>query len=226
MTSQATKLALILVLGFTSATAQAAGPAAVSTSGPASTPQTAGPAGEAVSVDAALGEGDLSAARAQAEAARKASPGARTWAAEADVCERQGDLTCARTAREQQRTLAPEGSPERAAAQARLTELENMSRGTVEDEPASTRRADLDAQRSARNLVKPPAPKLDKAPVQPPPRERIVKKWYFWVTILAIAASGAAITGIAVKAANDERKDSLDPSAGRVRLDQGFGLRF
>ena len=60
-------------------------------------------------------------------------------------------------------------------------------------------------------------------------RERIVKKWYFWVTILAIAASGAAITGIAIKAANDERKDSLDPSAGRVRLgplDQGFGLRF
>ncbi len=51
-------------------------------------------------------------------------------------------------------------------------------------------------------------------------------KWYFWVTILAIAASGAAITGIAVKAANDERPDSLDNSAGPVRLDQGFGLRF
>lgn len=45
--------------------------------------------------------------------------------------------------------------------------------------------------------------------------------------MLAIAASGAAITGIAIKAANDERKDSLDPSAGRLRpLDQGFGLRF
>jgi len=49
------------------------------------------------------------------------------------------------------------------------------------------------------------------------------------VTILAIAASGAAITGIAIKAARDERKDSLDASAGRVRLrplDQGFGIRF
>jgi hypothetical protein len=174
--------------------------------------------------------GDLSAAREQAEAARKASPSARTWAAEARVCERQGDLACARTARGQQRALARDGSPERAEAEARLAELEDMSRGTVADEPASTRRAELDAQRSARDLVKPPAPLLDRAPVQPPPpRERIVKKWYFWVTILAIAASGAAITGIAIKAANDERKDSLDPSAGRVRLgplDQGFGLRF
>ena len=87
-------------------------------------------------------------------------------------------------------------------------------------------RAELDAQRSARDLVKPPPPRLGKAPVKPPPRERIVKKWSFGVTSLAIAASGAAITGIAIKAANDERKDSLDPSAGRVRLDQGFGIRF
>ena len=57
--------------------------------------------------------------------------------------------------------------------------------------------------------------------------------WYFWVTLLAIAASGAAITAFAVKAAKDDRPDDLDASAGRVRLmgppgppDQGFGLRF
>jgi hypothetical protein len=187
----------------------------------------AGSAGEPVSIDAALAAGDLSAAREQAEAARKASPSVSTWAAEAEVCERQGDLACARAARTEQRALAPEGSPERAAAEARLAALADMSRGTATDEPASTKRAELDEQRAAREFVKPP-PKLDKAPVKAPPRERIVKKWYFWVTILAIAASGAAITGIAIKAANDERKDSLDASAGRVRLplDQGFGLRF
>jgi len=218
-------LGLVLALVFSSSTAQASAPV-VPASGTSAAASEVSPAAEPVSVDAALVAGDLSAAREQAEAARKASPSVRTWAAEADVCERQGDLACARAARGQQRALAPEGSPERAEAEARLAALEDMSRGTVEDEPASTKRAELDAQRSARDFVKPPPPKLDRAPVQPPPRERIVKKWYFWVTILAIAASGAAITGIAVKAANDERKDSLDPSAGRVRLDQGFGLRF
>jgi len=188
--------------------------------------RAAAPAEAPASVDAALGEGDLAAARAQAEAARKASPGASTWAAEAEVCERQGDLACARAARTQQRALAPEGSPARAEAEARLTALEDMSRGTVADEPASTRRAELDAQRSARDVVKPAPVQVDRPPAPPPPRERIVKKWYFWVTILAIAASGAAITGIAVKAARDERPDSLDASAGRVRLDQGLGIRF
>jgi len=222
-TSRTVALGLVLALVGSSATAQAAVPAAMMPAGSAT------PGAEPASIDAALSAGDLSAAREQAEAARKASPSVRTWAAEAEVCERQGDLACARAARTQQRALAPEGSPERETAGGRLAALEDMSRGTAADEPASTERADLDAQRSARDLVKPPPPKLDKAPVKQAPRERIVKKWYFWVTILAIAASGAAITGIAIKAANDERKDSLDASAGRVRLgpiDHGFGLRF
>ncbi len=237
-------LGLIVALVCSSATAQASAPAvsapvatsaASAVSAPVATPaapavasESAGAVGATGSIEEALAAGDLSAARELAEAARRAKPGVDTWATEADVCERQGDLACARAARAQQRALAPEGSPERAAAEARLAALEDMSRGTAGDEPVSTQRAELDAQRAARDLVKPPPPKLDKAPVKAPPRERIVKKWYFWVTILAIAASGAAITGIAIKAANDERKDSLDASAGRVRLplDQGFGLRF
>ena len=237
-------LGLIVALVCSSATAQASAPAvsapvatsaASAVSAPVATPaapavasESAGAVGATGSIEEALAAGDLSAARELAEAARRAKPGVDTWATEADVCERQGDLACARAARAQQRALAPEGSPERAAAEARLAALEDMSRGTAGDEPVSTQRAELDAQRAARDLVKPP-PKLDKAPVKAPPRERIVKKWYFWVTILAIAASGAAITGIAIKAANDERKDSLDASAGRVRpgpLDHGFGLRF
>lgn len=230
-------LGLVVAL-VCSSTAQAAAPpvAGSATAGSATGASTAAPApvasesarpaGAEGSVDAALAAGNLSAARELAEAARRAKPDARTWGVEADVCERQGDLACARAARAQQRALAPEGSPERAAAEARLAALEDMSRGTASDEPASTQRAELDARRAALDLVQPPPPKLDKAPVKAPPRERIVKKWYFWVTILAIAASGAAITGIAIKAANDERKDSLDASAGRVRLDQGFGLRF
>lgn len=230
-TGRACTLGLVVALVCSSSPAQAAAPpltgsSATGASTAAPAPGSARPAGAEGSVDAALAAGDLSAARELAEAARKATPDLRTWGVEADVCERQGDLACARAARAQQRALASEGSPERAAAEARLAALEDMSRGTANDEPASTQRAELDARRSALELVQPPPPKLDTGPVKAPPRERIVKKWYFWVTVLAIAASGAAITGIAIKAANDERKDSLDPSAGRVRLDQGFGIRF
>lgn len=207
-------LALCLALAGSSASARA------------SAPEPAAP----VSVDAALASGDLGAARSQAEAARKADPSAASWAAEAAVCERQADLECARTARARQRDLAPAGSPERAEAADKLAALEDMSRGTVEDEPASTHRDELDRARSSRELALRPAPRLDRAPGKaPPPRERIVKKWYFWVTILAIAASGAAITAIAVKAAQDERPDDLTPTGGRIRLgplDQGFGVRF
>ena len=152
-----------------------------------------------------------------------------SWGILAEVCERQHDFACAREARTQQRDLAAKGSPEREAATARLAALEDMSRGTVADEPASTRRAGLDKARADRELALLPKPKLDMPkPKAPPPREKIVKKWYFWVTILAIAASGAAITAFAVKAAKDDQPDDLDASAGRVRLplDQGFGLRF
>lgn len=222
MTGRALTLGLVLALVGGSSSARAAGGSPL-VFGVAAARSYAG--AEPASVKEALEDGDLSAARQLAEAARKAKPDVETWAVEAEVCERQGDLACARAARAQQRTLAPEGSPERAAAEARLAALEDMSRGTASDEPASTRRAELDARRSALEVV-PPPPKVDTAPVKAPPRERIVKKWYFWVTVLAIAASGAAITGIAIKAANDERKDSLDASAGRVRLDQGFGIRF
>lgn len=185
-------------------------------------------AAEPVSVEAALAGGDLTAARSQAEAARKAAPSAASWGLEAEVCERQEDLVCARAARTQQRDLLGEDSPERAAVDARLAALEDMSRGTVADEPASTRRAELDQARRDRELALLPKPKVDRPnPAPPAPKEKIARKWYFWVTILAIAASGAAITAFAVKAAKDDRPDDLDNSAGRVRLpEQGFGLRF
>ena len=219
MTSKLCSLAVCLALGLGSVPARAAAPAGEA---------------EPTSVEAALAAGDLTAARGLAESARKAAPSVASWGAEAEVCERQEDLACARAARAQQRDLAAKGSPERDAAAARLAVLEDMSRGTVADEPASTRRVQLDKDRADRELALLPKPKVDKPkPVAPPPKEKIVKKWYFWVTLLAIAASGAAITAFAVKAAKDDRPDDLDASAGRVRLmgppgppDQGFGLRF
>jgi len=82
----------------------------------------------------------------------------------------------------------------------------------VPDEPASTHREELDAAREERLA---PTPEPEKAEPAPAPVEdvKIVKKWYFWVTLAAIVASAGAITGIAIKAATDERKDSLDRSA-------------
>lgn len=217
------KLVLCLALVFTAGTVRAAAPAEPGE--PVGASAAAAP--DAGGIDAALASGDLGAAREQAEAARKAKPGADTWAAEAEVCEREADLACAKAARTQQRELTREGSPERAAVTAKLAALEDMSRGTVEDEPASTRRGELDRARSERAQIKRPPPKVDLAPAKtPPPRERIVKKWYFWVTILAITASAAAITAIGIKSARDEQHDDLDASGGRVRLGTGPALRF
>lgn len=212
MTSKLCSLVVCLALGLGSGAARSATPTA----------------GAASSAEAALASGDLTAARSLAESAREASPSAASWGLLAEVCEQQEDLVCARAARTQQRDLAAKGSPEREAATVKLAALEDMSRGTVADEPASTRRAALDQARSERELALLPKPIVDKPkPAPPPPREKIVKKWYFWVTILAIAASGAAITAFAVKAVKDDQPDDLDASAGRVRLmDQGFGLRF
>jgi len=215
MTSKPCSFVVCLALAFSPVTLRAAAPTGEAEPG---------------SVAAALASGDLTAARSLAESAREAAPSAVSWAALAEVCERQADLACARAARTQQRDLAAEGSPERGVAAAELADLEDMSRGTVADEPASTRRAALDQGRSEREqaLLPKPAPVKPK-PAAPPPKEKIAKKWYFWVTILAIAASGAAITAFAVKAAKDDRPDDLDANAGRVRLgppDQGFGIRF
>lgn len=58
---------------------------------------------------------------------------------------------------------------------------------------------------------------------------KIYKKWYFWVTLTAIVASAAAITGVAIKAALDEPRDDLDMTAGSARIQAGppgLGFRF
>lgn len=176
----------------------------------ATRPAAAAPA-EPTTVEAALATGDLGAARSVAESARKAEPSAAHWQQEAEVCTRLADYACARAAWRGHLKSLPEGA-DRKPAEAALADLEDMSRGTVEDEPASTHRAALDKARA--NKQSPagaaPAPKTKSDTPTPPKRERMVKKWYFWVTILAIAGAAGAITGIAVQAARDERPDDLD----------------
>lgn len=182
------------------------------------------PPSEPATVDAALASGDLSAARSLAETTRKQAPTAEHWRAEAEVCERLADHACARTAWEGHLAALP-ASEDRKPGEAALARLEEASRGTVADEPASTHRAALDRARAEREAALLPKPAPADAPKpMPPRRERIVKKWYFWVTTLAIAAAAGAITGIAIKAARDEQPDVLD--AKRALLPGGLGLRF
>ncbi len=179
-------------------------------------------------VQAALEAGDLTRARDLAVRAREQDPeNPELWALEARVHERRGDLAAAKAARRHQLELLPPAPDEaRARAEASLARLEAASRGTRPDEPPSSHREAFDARRA------PPPPKAKpqrKAPEPPPPaRERLVKKWYFWVTLGAIVASAAAITGIAIKAAVSKREDALDAQASTPSPDARAGalLRF
>jgi hypothetical protein len=164
----------------------------------------------APTISESLGRGDLDAALGRAIADREArSQDAGAWGAEAEVRELRGELPAAREARRKQLELLPPKAAERADAEAALRRLDDRARGTVADEPASTHRAELDARRA------PPMPK-QVAPTRPPaddtkrPKDRIVKKWYFWVTLAAIGAAAATITGVAVKAATAGSSDALD----------------
>jgi hypothetical protein len=190
-------------------------------------PVAAAPGEAPASVEAALAAGDLSTARTFAEEARRAEPSPANWRREAEVCTLLADYACAEAAWQGNLAATPAGG-DRKDAEAALAEVEELSRGTVRDEPTSTHRAGLDKARADKEaaLRPKPAPQVQPKPA-PVKRERIVKKWYFWVSMIAIAAAAGAITGIAVQAARDEQSDDLDK---RVPVPlpppQGFGLRF
>ncbi|MCY1062917.1 hypothetical protein [Nannocystis sp. SCPEA4] len=185
-----------------------------------------GPAEAPATVEAALAAGDLATAHTLAEKARVADPSPDNWRREAEVCQRLADYACARAAWKGHLDALPDGA-DRESAEAQLAALEDMSRGTVTDEAPSTHRAGLDKARADKEAALRPKPAVAEGPKKAPAkRDRIVKKWYFWVTTIAIAAAAGAITGIAIQAARDERSDDLDEAA-RVRLmSEGLGLRF
>lgn len=165
----------------------------------------------------AAAPGDLRGALDSARAKREASPGVEGALAEADACEALGDYACAKAALLDVIEDSTATQLQRDEATARLDELEERSRGRnldpVAPEPESTHRDRIDGEREARLAALNPPPPPPPEPVKDKP-ERIVRKWYFWVTVAAIGAAAGAITGIAVKAAADERRDSLDASAG------------
>ena len=177
---------------------------------------------ESPTVGAALEEGDLTTASELAREAREKDPTAENWHREGKILEDLGDYDGAKAAYQGElQALPKDASGPRRAVQEDLARVDRASRGTVPDEPESQHRTELDKQwagsapppRKAKKQAKPDAPGAK-------PRDRIVKKWYFWVTIAAIVASAAAVTGIAIKAARDERRDALD----RQRAPGGFAL--
>lgn len=197
----------------------AAEPKAASAPEPASAAPT--------TIDGALEAGDLTTAKALAREARLADPGAATWQREGEVLEQAGDLREAGKAYHAAKRAAGDDATATAAADAGLARVKASARGTIADEPKSTHRAELDPR------WEPPAPKKATPPPELPPEpvtepDRIVTKWYFWVTVGAIAASAAAVTAIAIKAARDDQPDALDASAlAPAPASRGFGaLRF
>lgn len=164
------------------------------------------------SVDAALDAGDLTGALELARQARHDAPSAATWATEGAVHEARGEWVAAMSAYGEAKNRSSDPAQGR-AYEAKIAELEPRARGVVADEPDSTHREALDAERAARDAPEPTeAPAPEPAP-EPEDRKPIVKQWYFWVTVVAVAASAGAITGIAVKSAIDDRKETRSGAA-------------
>ena len=174
--------------------------------------------------------GDLGARAEAASAAREAEPTAVHWRAEAEAKEALGDYVGAADAYRGELEALPEDDIDaRRKSEADWERVRELSRGKVEDEPASTHRAEFD-----REWV-PPAPPEQLRPVPRPKADptlvddtddRIITKWYFWVTVAAIAASAGAVAGIAIKAARDERSDALDASGLQRMPSAPTGFRF
>ncbi|MGH1346171.1 MAG: hypothetical protein ACRBN8_31690 [Nannocystales bacterium] len=192
---------------------------------------TAAPLPMVVTPPAAAEPGDLSAQADAAVAAREADPTPAAWRAEAQAKEAMGDLRGAEAAYAGERDALPEDDIDaRRKAEVDWERMREQSRGAVEDEPRSTHRAELDGQwvapASPEELRPVSRPKADPTLDNTPRSERIVTKWYFWVTVAAIAASAGAVAGIAIKAARDERSDSLDASALQPMPMSPGGFRF
>jgi hypothetical protein len=159
---------------------------------------------------------NLEAAAESAAEAREAAPGPETWLAEADAAEALGDLEGTEHALIGYLESLVDDDEARSKAEARLESIQEQRRGTVTGEPESTHRETLDDARAERLAALNPAKAV--TPVDTPKAKEtpIIKKWYFWVTLVAIVASAGAITGIAIKAAGQERKDALDETSARV----------
>jgi hypothetical protein len=210
------KLAALVLVAPLALVATPASAARREAPGPAPATTTAAPVDE---VDTA----DLTTLREQAATDVASNPTASNHRRMAELAEKAGDYEAATTHYQAELKQPPANDAAgRARATADLQRVREASRGVIADEGASKHRAALDQKRS------PSKPPETKPPVvaQPPAKvagdDRIVKKWYFWVTLGAIAGAAAAVTAIAIKASRDDKPDALE-RMGRL---SGAGLRF
>lgn len=178
-------------------------------------------------VRSALQDGDLTTARELAVARSAADPSPDNLVLEAQIWAALGDYANAQRAYAAARDALPEdATEERALIDGELTALEDAARGTRPDEPVSTERERIDGERAERLAAlapKPPPPQI----VDKPKPVAITKKWYFWVTLGAIAASAGAIVGLAVSSAVEERRDNAATASARTPIPVGgLMLRF
>lgn len=177
-----------------------------------SAPDEPAPPQAPTTVEEALAAGDLATARDLARAAREADPSVENWRREGEILERMGAFAEAESAYAGALEVLPQdATAAREALRGDIARVRESARGRVETEPTSKHRSELDTRWA------PPKPtrKAAAAPsAEPEPVDarsgRIVTKWYFWVTVAAIVASAAAVTGIAIKSARDEKGDALD----------------
>lgn len=192
---------------------------------PASASRREGPT-PATTTAAPIDDGDaadLTTLREQAAADVANNPTPQNHRRMAELAERAGDYEAAGTHYDAELKKLPANDAEgRARATADLQRVREASRGVIADEGASKHRAELDRKWSP---AKPPdarPPVREPAPTKVAGDDRIVKKWYFWVTLGAIAGAAAAVTAIAIKASRDDKPDALD-RMGRLPTS---GLRF
>lgn len=164
---------------------------------------------EVAAIRSALEAGDLTSARELAVARSEAEPSSENLLLEAEVHRALGDYDRAKAALDRAIAALPEqASSERAALVQLRDEIEASARGTKADEPPSSHREQLDRERAERVAALAPKPTPAPEPVdEPKPREPIIKKWYFWVTLGAIVAVTGAIIGVAVQS-NVEARDA------------------
>lgn len=164
-------------------------------------------------VRSALQDGDLTSARELAVARSAADPSVENLVLEAQVWAALGDYDNAQRAYAAARdALAQDAIDEREFIDAQIAALEDASRGTRADEPVSTERERIDDERAERLAAlapKPPPPQIVDKPKPVP----ITKKWYFWVTLGAIAASAGAIVGLGISSAVEEQRDNAGTAA-------------
>jgi hypothetical protein len=196
---------------------------------PAPTTEREAPASDIpdeAAIRSALADGDLTTARELAVARSAADPSVENLVLEAQVWAALGDYeNASRAYAAASKALPEDAGDERESIDGERATLEAASRGTRPDEPESTERERIDAERAERLAAlapKPPPPPIVDKPKPVP----ITKKWYFWLTLGAIAASAGAIVGIAVASAVEEKRDNT-ATAGRQPIPVGgLMLRF